>query len=93
MWFYERCDLMKKHNIQTWFHILTYFPVLEVIRKGHNTHFIHHVEAASSVKVENGVKGPRVPVKEVFIVHQGIGIAEFHDCIVSGAIFGQVTQP
>jgi len=67
--------------------------LLEVIRKGHNTHFIHHVEAASSVKVENGVKGPRVPVKEVFIVHQGIGIAEFHDCIVSGAIFGQVTQP
>ena len=54
--------------------VLTYFPVLEVIRKGHNTHFIHHVEAASSVKVEDGVEGPGVPVKEIFIVHQGIGI-------------------
>ena len=44
-----------------------------------DTHLIRHVKLARPVEVEDGVEGPRVAVKEVLVVEEGVVGAQVHD--------------
>ena len=47
-----------------------------------DTHLIRHVKLARPVEVENRVEGPRMTIKEVFVVEDGVVRTEIENVVI-----------
>jgi len=68
-------------------------PEVEVLREGHDAHLVDDVEPAGPVEVEHGVEGPRVPVEEVLVVDERVGVAQVQDLLVGRRLGGEPAEP
>lgn len=67
-------------------------PVLKIVAEGQDTHFFDQMQFSCPVKVQDGGKGPRVPVKEELVVLQVVVVAQLHQHLVCVAVFSDATQ-
>jgi len=65
---------------------LVHAPVLEVVAEGDDAHLFNQVELTGSVEVENRWEGSRMPVEEVFVIHQRVVVTKLHDGFVAVAV-------
>ena len=66
-------------------------PVVEILSKGKDAHFVGQVKLPGSIEVEDGVEGPGVAVEEELVLDDGVIAAEGDDLLV-GSSSGEKSQ-
>ena len=54
-------------------------PVVQVITKWHDAHFINYMEFSVPIEVQNAFETSRVNIKEIFIIDKWVGITTRYD--------------
>ena len=67
-------------------------PVLEVVAECHDAHLVGDVEGARPVEAEHRLEGEGVPVEEVLVVAEAVGVAQTEDLGLGGSVH-QRAQP
>lgn len=69
------------------FHVqLVYAPVLQVVTKGQDAHFLHKVQLSRSIEVQDGGEGARMAVKEKFVSVSVVVITKFQNLVLCEAV-------
>ena len=66
-------------------------PIVEILSKGKNTHFIGQVQLSRPIEIEDGVEGSGVSVEEELVLNDGIIAAE-RDDLPMGSSSGEKAQ-
>lgn len=61
-------------------------PVLQVVAERQHAHFVHQMEFSGTVEVKDGREGFRMTIEEVFILYEGVVVADFSQGFVCVAV-------
>ena len=67
-------------------------PIVDILSKGKDAHFIGQVQLSRPIEIEDGVEGSGVSVEEELVLNDGIIAAERDDLLV-GSSSGEKAQP
>ena len=60
-------------------------PIVDILSKGKDAHFVGQVKLPGSIEVEDGVEGPGVSVKEELVLDDGIITAKGNNFLVGSS--------